>query len=265
MGIIQTDRWLQEEFNRPERICERLTPYFKKQTGREVYHQLLSFGMYKPSWSCWNSFNRMVDDDTWSKIEKVYQKYSKKWSGPEIPIFLFPINQSGGLFRKADRTKSGVSFPDKMFLFLSSEMEPNEIEALFVHEYHHVCRLNRLKGNIFEYTLLDSMIIEGLAEYAVLKHCGKNYLADWCTMYSDIQIDQFWDRFLKGHLSEKKKEKMHDELLYGHSRFPKLAGYAAGFAIVYDYYQDHPYSTKKSFYLPAKTIINGTRFQSKNE
>jgi uncharacterized protein YjaZ len=261
MGIIATDEWLRKEFDQPRRLCDRLTPYFKKQNGNEVYRQLSLFGMYKPSMLSWHTFNQMLDDQKWSKIDKIYQSYKAKWEGPEIPVFLFPIDQGGGLFRKADRTKSGVSFPDKMFLFLSPEVDNKELEALFVHEYHHVCRLNKLKGNIQEYTLLDSIIIEGLAEYAVLKNCGIDYLADWCTMYSENQMEQIWERFLKDRLSVKKKEKLHDDLLYGNGRFPKLAGYAAGFSVVDDYYQKHPYSTKKSFSLSARKLINETKYK----
>jgi uncharacterized protein YjaZ len=260
MGIIATDQWMQKEFDQPRRLCERLTPYFKQQNGNEVYRQLLLYGMYKPSIASWVSFNKMLDDKTWLKIEKIYQSYKAKWEGPEIPVFLFPIHQNGGLFRKADQTKSGVSFLDKMFLFLSPEVDRDELEALFVHEYHHVCRLNKLKGNVHEYTLLDSIIIEGLAEYAVLKNCGKTYLADWCTMYSEKQLVHFWDKFLKDHLSIKKKEKLHDDLLYGNGRFPNLAGYAAGFSIVQNYYQKHAYSTKKSFSLSARKLINETKY-----
>lgn len=261
MGIIQTDLWLQKEFNQPEKVCERLSPYFRKESPKGIYNELVRFGMYKPSRFSRNSYEKMVDDQMWLKMKKIYQSYVEKWSGPEIPVFLFPIDQGGGFFRRANRNKSGVSFSDKMFLFLSPEVDMEEAEALFVHEYHHVCRLNKLKGNVHEYTLLDSIIIEGLAEYAVLKNCGKKYLADWCSMYPEKHIDLFWERFLKKHLSVTKKEKLHDELLYGNGGFPKLAGYAAGFSIVQDYYQKHPYSTKRSFSLSAKNLISGTRFK----
>ena len=31
MGIIQTDEWLEEEFNHPTKICEKLLPAFNGQ------------------------------------------------------------------------------------------------------------------------------------------------------------------------------------------------------------------------------------------
>ena len=59
----------------------------------------------------------------------------------------------------------------------------------------------------------------------------------------------------------KKKNKRHDDLLYGNGRFPKLAGYAAGYWIVRDYYQKHPYQAEKSFILPAKKLIEATKYK----
>lgn len=262
MGIIHTDQWLQKEFEHPIKICERLIPYFNKLNANTIYHQLLRFGMFKPGGASKNTFEKMKKENTWSKMEKIYHKYRKKWSGPQIPIFLFPIAQGNGFFRRAEKTKSGVSFGDKMFLFLSDYTDEREMEALFVHEYHHVCRIKKLSGNVEDYTLLDSMIIEGLAEYAVLKNCGKKYNASWCSLYSEREIFSIWNRLLKHYSSTKKKEKIHDDILYGNGRFPQLGGYAAGFSIVRDYYQKHPYSAESTFSLPAKKFIEGTKYDS---
>ncbi|WP_066071135.1 DUF2268 domain-containing protein [Neobacillus soli] len=254
MGIIRTDQWLQEEFGRPVKICEKLKPYFKGQTSNEIYNQLLNFGMYRPSWSSRSNLDRMVEQKAWDKVEHISQKYQKKWNGPDIPVFLFPLAQSRGFFMREVKSKAGVSFPDKMFLFLSHYEDSKEVEALLVHEYHHVCRLRMLNKKIEDYTLLDSIIIEGLAEYAVLKNCGREYLADWCRMYSEREILNFWEKYLKKQLGKKKHEKAHDELLYGGGRIPNLLGYAAGFSIVENFYKNNNYSTKLSFTTPALTF-----------
>ncbi len=260
MGIIRTDQWMQKEFNRPIEICERLIPFFNGQKAGAIYNQLLNFGMFKPSLASWETFENMLEENKWDKTNDIYHYFQRKWSGPDIPIFLFPIQQSGGFFRRKERGKSGVSFSDKLFLFLSQDIDQAELEALFVHEYHHVCRLNKLKGNIEDYTLLDSMIIEGLAEYAVLRHCGKKYLAEWCSLYSEDEMKYIWNKYLKDNLMIRKKNKRHDDLLYGNGRFPKLAGYAAGFWIVRNYYQKNPFLVKRSFSLPAKKFIDDAIF-----
>jgi len=257
MGIIRTDQWIEEGFDRPVEICEKLEPYFHGQKASEIYQELLKFGMYRPSGISNYLFHQMLDYQAWAEVGKLVAKYKRKWSGPDVPVFLFPIDQRGGfLFRQEQRRKAGVSFPDKMFLFLAEyDNDMMEIESLFVHEYHHVCRLRALNKKMADYTLLDSIIIEGLAEYAVLKFCGENYLADWCQMYSDREITAFWKKFLKPKLDRKKTEREHDQLLYGGGRVPQLLGYSAGFHVVKKYYEQNRYSTKLSFITPAAKYL----------
>ncbi len=256
LGIIQTNQWLQEDFDRPTKICEKLRPYFNGQTSIEIYNQLKNFGMYRPSRSSRNNLNRMLHDNLWDKVEQLFLKYKSKWNGPDIPIFLFPVAQGGGFFRAEEKNKAGVSFPDKMFLFLSYYEDIKEIEALLVHEYHHACRMHLLDKKMEDFTLLDSLIIEGLAEYAVLKNCGKEYLANWCNMYSEKEIALFWKKFLKNQLDMRKNERSHDALLYGGRGIPKLLGYAVGYNIIDKYYCNHNYSTKLSFTIPADKYID---------
>ncbi|MDQ0198175.1 DUF2268 domain-containing putative Zn-dependent protease [Neobacillus ginsengisoli] len=258
MGVIQTDQWLKVEFDRPTEICEKLLPYFKGQNANEIYNQLMKFGMYRPSRSSKMNLDRMIEQKVWKNADQLFQHYKNKWAGPDIPIFLFPLDRGRGLFFRQESNKSGVSYPDKMFLFLSDVDDTKELEALLVHEYHHVCRLKMLNKKMEEYTLLDSIIIEGLAEYAVLKNCGSEYLAKWCSIYTKKDLISLWDKYLKSHLSKRKNERAHDNLLFGEGRIPKLLGYAAGFAIVENYYKNHTYSTKLSFSIPASKFLEGS-------
>jgi uncharacterized protein YjaZ len=255
MGVINTLDWLEKDFRNPIKICEKLVPYFENQPAIEIYKQLQEFGMYKPSRQTWDTIEIMKVEEAGNLVQRFFDHYKKKWGGPDIPIFLFPLNQSRGFFIRQDKGKSGVTFSDKLFLFLSNMDDHKELEALFVHEYHHACRLNRLKGKMDNYTLLDSIIIEGLAEFSVLKNCGEKYLAHWCTMYTEKEIEKFWDLYLKDNINRRKKEKIHDILLYGHGRIPKLLGYAAGFSLVQRYYKQNDFSTKRSFSIPASKFI----------
>jgi uncharacterized protein YjaZ len=255
MGIVETNDWLDKDFRDPIKICGKLVPYFKNQKAIEIYKQLLEFGMYHPSIQTKETVDILKKGNAWDQVKSYYEHYRKKWSGPDIPIFIFPLDKSRGFFTRQEQGKSGVSFPDKIFLFLSKLDDPRELEALFIHEYHHVCRLNSIKGNMENYTLLDSIIIEGLAEYTVWRNCGKKYLANWCNMYSKDDIENFWSKYLKNNLDCKKNERLHDQLLYGYGRIPKLLGYAAGFELVKTYYEDKSFSTKPSFSLPSEDFI----------
>jgi uncharacterized protein YjaZ len=255
VGIIQTNEWLKEAFERPNDICKKLIPYFKGQNEKVIYQELMKYGLYRPSRASQAYLNYMLEDELWKKAERIFHKYKTKWLGPDIPVFLFPLAQTGGFFLRQTTTKSGVSYPDKMFLFVSKLDDEKELEALFVHEYHHVCRLSKQKKKMDEYSLLDSIIIEGLAEYAVLKNCGPDYLAKWCGMYSDREISNLWSRYVDKHLNIKKNERLHDEILYGSGRIPNLLGYAAGFNIVEKYFRKNNYSAKLSFVIPSEKIL----------
>lgn len=265
MGIVRTDRWLKEEFDRPMNICAKLLPYFNKLNTTEIYNQLQKYGMYKPSWAARSILEWMMEQNAWTHAGHLLKKYREKWSGPDIPVFLFPLSQSRGFFLRQENTKSGVSYPDKMFLFISEIEDIKEMEALFVHEYHHVCRLQKLNKKMEDYTLLDSIMIEGLAEYAVLNNCGRNYLAKWCRMYSEDELLVFWDRFLVEHLEKRKRERTHDHLLYGGGRYPNLLGYALGFAIAENYYKNNNYSERLSFSIPASEYLKkNNKFSKKS-
>src|SRR4051794_37258711 len=117
MGIIRTDQWLAKELDRPVKICEKLVPFFKKQTPKEIHNQLTNFGMYRPTRSAKVIFDRLKEQKAWDKVEPLFKRYREKWNGPDVPVFLFPVAQTGGFFLRESRGKAGVSFPDKMFLF----------------------------------------------------------------------------------------------------------------------------------------------------
>ncbi|CRK83474.1 DUF2268 domain-containing protein [Neobacillus massiliamazoniensis] len=263
MGVIRTDQWLKDDFDRPIEMFKKLIPYFKGQNENKIYQQLLKFGMYRPNRLSKKNLKWMLEKNVWNKVDQLFQHYRSSWSGPDIPIFLFPLDQAGGfLIRRQESNKSGVSFPDKMFLFLSGVEDLKEIEAVFVHEFHHVCRLRKINKNMNEYTLLDSIIIEGLAEYAVMRNCGRPYIANWCRLYSASEMEHFWEQFFSRHLARRKDERIHDDLLYGGGRIPKLLGYALGFNIVENFYKNNQYSTKLSFSIPATKYIESNNIFS---
>lgn len=252
MGIERTDLWLKEDFDQPLVLIKKLKHLFGELGDQEIYAYLQNFGMYKPNFSTEQTFKEFEKENMWEILNELYLKYRKAWSGPDVPIFLFPINGNNGLFTRKTKRKSGVSFQDKMFIFLSQVDDIKDVEALFVHEYHHVCRLNKLNKNIEEYTLLDSMVMEGLAECAVLKYCGKEYLAKWCSLYSDEQLTTWWEKYLVTRLTTKKNEQIHNDLLFGKKRFPDLLGYAVGYKLVQQYYLDQPFYVKKSFTIASE-------------
>ncbi|WP_228460305.1 DUF2268 domain-containing protein [Cytobacillus dafuensis] len=260
-GVVRTDKWLEEDFNNPIKICERLLKVFSEEEGKsvEIYNYLKKFGMYKPNRRSYECFEALKRRDYWGKAEKIFRKYEKKWKGPNIPIYIFPIVGKTSIFSQTYNTKSGVAFQDKMFLFISPFDDDKELEALFVHEYHHVCRLHHKKKNSEAFTLLDSIILEGLAEHAVEECCGQKYKAKWCNYYSRKDILYFWGRYLKPKLMIKQNSQLHDEILFGKKNYPKMLGYSTGYEIVSMYKEETNFSLKDSFLLPSERFLTGLK------
>lgn len=59
-------------------------------------------------------------------------------------------------------------------------------------------------------TLLDTIILEGIAEYAVFERLGEAETAAWTSYYSEKQLCHFQDRFVKPHFELRR----HDNRLF---------------------------------------------------
>jgi len=255
LGIIGTDQWLERDWQRPEILCERLRGYFPAGHENKIYQELASFGMYRKRMFSQTEMEGFIQSDLWKKTNRLFTKYKAKWSGPDIPVFIFPAVKKSGFLRSAEPVKSGVSYSDKLFLFLPLKIAPEELEALLVHEYHHCCRLRARGKKAEENTLLESMVLEGLAEYAVFMECGEAMLGKWCELYREEELRKFWKLLLQNNLEKKKTEKIHDLLLFGGKGIPTLLGYCYGFFLVKNYYKQRGFSMEKSFVISEKTFI----------
>ncbi len=255
MGVISTDKWLEESFSDRLKIEEKIldTVNTREQILIEVLNRT---GLYQPNLKTKKTFQEMKERKAWRRITHYYKKYKKAWDGPDIPIFLFPMaSEVFSLFRSTNKHKSGIAFIDKLFLFITEKVKDKELEALFVHEYNHSTRLECL-GNQVKYRLADSIIMEGLAEFAVSEYCGEAYLAPWITNYQSKEIEELISEKFKPNFELKRSDALHDKLLFGHGKMPKMAGYAAGYKIVKDYADRHSLKTKDMIGLPTDKIIN---------
>ncbi|PLR78824.1 hypothetical protein CU633_03260 [Bacillus sp. V3-13] len=259
MGIVNTDAWLKRDFENPVKICSKFADLFENDHPKKIYEYLLEFGMYRPGRACKKSYLKLVERKVWTKVGGLFNKYRNLWKGPDVPVFIFPINEENRGLMKETGGKAGVSFKDKIFLFLSSAGDIKEIEALFVHEYHHVCRMHKIKKPLDEYTLLDSLIMEGLAEQAVNHYCGKKYIGNWCHLYSEKELIRYWDRYISDNLDLSRNHKKHDMLLFGTGPYPRLLGYAIGYYLISEFKKDANFSIKRSLVMPAKRFLRAVK------
>ncbi len=254
MGIIETNVWLQNNSS-PKEICKHLEGEFPKMRPNNMYRLLQQHGMYRDSRQTKRDIESLVSESIWSKVTAIFQRYQRLWKGPDIPVYIFPMN-AGGLFNQSLDTKSGLAFRDKLFLFVRPGISLKELTAVFIHEYHHVCRVACVKQNENDFTLLDRMVMEGLAEHAVMTYLGKEYLAKWTSLYSDEQSKHYWEKYLKEDIQLKRNERKHDQLLLGKSPYPNMLGYSTGYFLVK---QKNDLTVKKTFAVSSEDFILGAK------
>lgn len=252
MGIIETNEWLEKNFYHPEHICGLA---YAPEEGSRFYRYLRQFGMYEPSRTTFALFHELKKQNAWEKIDEIYQKYHQKWKKHDVDIYIFPINPTRQ-FLQGLKGRSGAAFPKKLFLFLSPTEDRKNWESLFVHEYHHSTRMHHYKKVPEDYHLLDSLVFEGLAEHAVQKYCGKEYLSEWTGKYSPDMLRAYWERHYKPNLELKKHHPRHDQLLFGGRGVPVMMGYAIGADLVKGYKGRKPLTVQHSFQIPSEEILS---------
>jgi len=275
LSVIQTQTWLlkfvkrcEEQggvnsyFIQCETICVPLVETFSKVNPEELQYELLNHGLFDSD--DWMTIrNTLIEMDThniWKIVDHEYQFLRGLWNGPKIPIFIFPIKKGSVDISEQYPTKSGVAYKGALFLFLSSEVPIEEIKALLAHEYNHVCRLNYLSLSPDKVPLKDSLIIEGLGEYAVKDLYGEKWLSPWTNLYSFKDTSEIWAKYFIPSLNLVGIEN-HRHFLYGNDRnpFPKSIGYYIGFQIVNSFERKHgPFNNYELYCKSADELITGS-------
>ncbi|UAL48624.1 DUF2268 domain-containing protein [Sutcliffiella horikoshii] len=232
MSIIHTDRWLEEDYHQPLNISKKLLKYFEDVTAAELYDYLIMHGMYRPVRDGKGTVEKLKTLDCWNIVLGEWKRLKKLWNGPDIPIFIFPSDKHNNQMKRDFKGKAGVAFKDKLFLFLPEDIEVNEMKALLTHEYNHICVLSKNNRKDDQYTLLDSVLIEGLAESAVKSLVGKEYTSSWTSYYTDKELENFLNKYIIPNKEVKKSERDHMKLLYGKGFYPKMLGYCVGYYLI---------------------------------
>ncbi|MBS4198677.1 hypothetical protein KHA93_03305 [Bacillus sp. FJAT-49732] len=258
MGVIETDKWLENYFNQPWELSRLVKP--EVRDPEDFYEYLTKFGMYKPSRNAFYILNKLKEEKVWEKINNIYLNYRKKWKGPAVDIYIFPIQQQTSLFRRRNNGRSGLAFHNKLLLFISEGLNEKELEALFVHEYHHAARLSMIKKKESDYTLLDSILFEGFAELAVLNSCGKAYLAPWTKLYTKERLRNDFKRRYEPNFYLTRKDREHDDLLFGRRGVPFMLGYAVGYEIAKGYVRRNKITIHDTFAIQSEKVLSTNEF-----
>ncbi len=256
MSVIRTNRWLLNSYEKPIELCKKLKAQFEDGVrSSEIHNYLTVYGMYYHPIENGNELiKKLQKNNIWEIIKKEDQILQKKWNGPDIPIFIFPSDQNNRKIQQELNGKSGLAYRDKLFLFISEYNKEDEIRALFTHEYNHVCHLSKYNKKESEYVLLDTVILEGLAENAVREKFGEEFVSEWTTYYSNKELERLWNNLVLPNKNVPRLDHRHEDILYGLHSHPKLSGYCVGYYLVKKYMEENNLASNDLIGTSAETI-----------
>jgi uncharacterized protein YjaZ len=207
----------------------------KTKIKEEWFNFLMSQGMMpvslktKRDWMVWRKNINLTN------LKKHMLDLKKEFMGPEIDIFIFPLNQRHTNIMEELDGKNGCTFPDYIIAFWKDSLPEKDQKALLLHEYHHACRIKYQRIKESSITLLESMIMEGLAEWEVQTRLGTEYSAPWTKRYPSKKVETWWKDIYSKNINLRGRQN-HADLLYGSRKgIPPLMGYQIGYEIISNY------------------------------
>ncbi|WP_100012565.1 DUF2268 domain-containing protein [Lentibacillus sediminis] len=256
MGVIRTDKWITEE-QQPSSLAKKLESCFDGESAKDIFVFLQKHGMARLPFSDGEKLvEKLQEIKAWHLVQREKRELRQVWSGPEVPIFILPADTGNRRMMREFHGKSGVAFPDKLFLFLSENNTAGEIRALFTHEYNHVCRLSRMQQEDSGFSLLDRAVLEGMAEHAVRERFGDKFTAKWTSYYTEKQLERFWLKLMLPNRDLSPVERGYEKILYGLGMLPDMAGYAVGYFLVGNYMEKNQVAAADLLTVKTEEIAN---------
>lgn len=257
MTIIATDNWLRDDKVSPSTILKQIITSFPNIDINEAYHYLVLHGMHP-----FNNIeeirditNHLLEENIWETLKAEFHDLVNDWNGPSHPIYILPADTNALFLQENFQGKSGIAFSDKLFLFLSDRSTILDAKIILTHEYNHVCRMQYQSKPPDDYTLLDSIIMEGIAEYAVMERFGKSHTAFWTKAYTIKQLKDYYKRWILPNLTLRRSDEKHLQILYGHSPLPRMVGYAVGYYLVEKYCHGKNYNSQQLLMKASQTFL----------
>ena len=130
------------------------------------------------------------------------------------------------------------------------------LEATVIHEFHHFWRMGLLHITEENETLLDKLVLEGLAEYFVGQLLGSERQGPFINALTEEQAKELWTSTYQNQLHLKGEET--NLLLFGGEEkgLPLWAGYSMGFHLVQWFINSRPdFTIEEITAIPAKAFI----------
>lgn len=172
-------------------------------------------------------------------------------------VFIFPY-----LPTKKDTVFNGVMgvarYSCVFHIFLSPDLwSPNALTNTVAHELNHTIFYYHHFNHFNNYTLLDEIIIEGLAEN-FKEQIGDKTPAPWAIALSRkkafnalASVDQ---------LLSSRDSRLHQNVLFGNKKYARWTGYSIGYWLIKELIQKkQDYSWEKIMKLSSKEILEIAR------
>ncbi|MBB5174831.1 DUF2268 domain-containing putative Zn-dependent protease [Texcoconibacillus texcoconensis] len=279
MGIEPTKRWIERFSTKQQSITnvhdlhklqerflvEPLYEHFRYGSLRNVHEILMRNGLSPPHAKLSKWIKLMKKKEVYVLLERQFHRLKEDWKGPNIPVYLFPLDERNHFIMKNLGKKNGVTFPSCILLFVHEYTEVEDICALLTHEYSHACRIEKFSIDEKTVSLLESMVMEGIAEMSVLKYHGEKHVAQWTKGYSETLLQEWWHRAFMKRLNMRGLAQQHPFLYGGKYQLPPWIGYALGFSIVEKYQRQTKEDVDKILNTSAEYILQRSRFEEEKK
>lgn len=266
MAIIETDKLLQHyvklnQFTfeaQNKTIIQPLANYFNDQDPLTIQLLLLNHGLFQAAQTNAKQIETVVKTDVWRLINHHFDQLRREWQGPELDIFIFPADLSNTKLTEEFNGVSGLSFSDKIFLFIDHRATEQVIAALLAHEYSHAFRLNKVHHNKEILPLRDTIVLEGIAEAITTEKFGITLLPSFDQQ--NHEANKLWHKWIKPNLSLQSNHPLHHHIMYGNEQIPHLTGYQMGIYIVKQWKSKHQTSLVDLLYKSSDTFFQDLKF-----
>ena len=204
----------------------------------EEFEMMLFFGMFNLNNSIHSleeQLTNMRSLDFENLIKEELELLQKQYpSNRPVQFELFILDENDDFVKsKLNGVSAFTDWDGKMcFAVLPEENVRSTLKSVVTHEYHHHWRISALGLNEDDETLLDRMVLEGLAEHFVKTRLGDEYLGPYKDALSESQAKKIWESTYKNHIDDKGTST--DLYMFGSKdkSLPFWGGYSLGFYLI---------------------------------
>ena len=133
MGVVRTDKWLQlywkywrqkesdiEKYQwQQQTLIHPLIEHFQLKDVHSLHHYLLEIGLFHPDLDIESTLEQFHKKKWWHIVHSWFKHLQKKWAGPDVPIYLFPVEPRNEMISSKLGRKMGLTLPPVSYTHLT--------------------------------------------------------------------------------------------------------------------------------------------------